>query len=205
MTAPPPAAVPGRRDRPAGTSMPLVTLPVVTEPDGEPRQAPEPPEAPPSPSRGSRFGGRAIVETGFAGDDGSADPALAAVLEAYQRAAATDADVLAVLAGARLLVPMAALPGPTETGADGLVREKESDLALPLMVGTDGRRALPAFTSVAALAAWDPAARPVPVDARRAAAGALQEGCAFLVVDPAGPATWVADRAEVEGLAAGSG
>ena len=70
---------------------------------------------------------------------------------------------------------------------DGLVRDKTVEMALPVMIGTDGRRALPAFTSVAALAAWDPAARPVPVPAHRAAQGAVQEGCAFLVVDPAGP------------------
>ena len=51
-------------------------------------------------------------------------------------------------------------------------------MALPVMIGTDGRRALPAFTSLAALAAWDPAARPVPVPTatrggRRRAGGLL--------------------------------
>ena len=146
------------------------------------------------------FHGRAIVESGFAGDDGDADPALSALLAAYQQGAATDADVLAALAMARLLVPMTAVPVTTEPGPDGLAHDKQSEMALPIMVGTDGRRALPVFTSTAALAAWDPAARPVPVEARRAAAGALAEDCAFLVVDPAGPATWVADRAEVEQL-----
>jgi hypothetical protein len=98
-------------------------------------------------------------------------------------------------------VPVAAMPVEAVLGADGLVRDKTVEMALPVMIGTDGRRALPAFTSLAAMAAWDPAARPVPVATRRAAQGAVQEGCAFLVLDPAGPVTWVADRAQVESLA----
>jgi hypothetical protein len=85
------------------------------------------------------------------------------------------------------------------------VHDKSVDMALPVMIGTDGRRALPAFTSVEAMAAWDSAARPVPVPAHRAAQGAVQENCSFLVLDPAGPVTWVADRAQVESLAAPRG
>jgi SseB protein N-terminal domain len=137
----------------------------------------------------------------LAEDDGGADPELARVLAAYEAGDSDDADVLAALTVTRLIVPVAALPVETEVGPDGLAREKTVEMALPVMVGTDGRRALPAFTSVAALAAWDPAARPVPVPTQRAALGAVQEGCAFLVVDPAGPVTWVADRAQVESLA----
>jgi hypothetical protein len=148
---------------------------------------------------------------GPAGDDGAADPGLVRVLAAYDAGEGSDEDVLAALTDARLIVPVTALPVEAEVTADGRVPDrsvdmksvdmKSVDMALPVMIGTDGRRALPAFTSVAALAAWDPAARPVPVPTHRAAQGALQENCAFLVVDPAGPVTWVADRAQVESLA----
>jgi hypothetical protein len=137
----------------------------------------------------------------LADDDGGADPRLAQVLASYEAGESDDAAVLSALTGARLIVPVTALPAETVVGPDGLVHDKTVEMALPVMIGTDGRRALPAFTSVAALAAWDPAARPEPVDTQRAAAGAVQEGCSFLVVDPAGPVTWVADRAQVESLA----
>jgi hypothetical protein len=123
------------------------------------------------------------------------------VLASFSAGECDDTDVLTALAHTRLIVPVTALPAETVVGADGLVHDKTVEMALPVMIGTDGRRALPAFTSVAALAAWDPAARPVPVPTQRAALGAVQEDCAFLVVDPAGPVTWVADRAQVESLA----
>jgi hypothetical protein len=140
-------------------------------------------------------------EPGLADDDGGADPGLVRVLASYDAGESDDADVLSALTGARLIVPVTALPAETVVGPDGLVHDKTVEMALPVMIGTDGRRALPAFTSVAALAAWDPAARPVPVPTHRAALGAVQEDCSFLVVDPAGPVTWVADRAQVESLA----
>lgn len=144
-------------------------------------------------------------DPGPAEDDGGADPRLVRVLAAYDAGERSDADVLAALIDARLIVPVTALPVETVVAADGRVHDKSVDMALPVMIGTDGRRALPAFTSVAAMAAWDPAARPVPVPAQRAAQGAVQENCSFLVLDPAGPVTWVADRAQVESLAAPRG
>ena len=142
-------------------------------------------------------------DPGSAEDDGGADPRLARVLAAYDAGDCGDADVLAALIDARLIVPVTALPVETVVGADGRVQDKTVDMALPVMIGTDGRRALPAFTSVEAMSAWDPAARPVPVPSHRAAQGAVQENCAFLVLDPAGPVTWVADRAQVEVIAGG--
>jgi hypothetical protein len=134
-------------------------------------------------------------------DDGGADPRLADILASYAAGESDDTDVLTALADARLIVPVAAMPVETVVGADRLARDKAVEMALPVMIGTDGRRALPAFTSLAAMAAWDPAARPVPVATQRAAQGAVEEDCSFLVLDPAGPVTWVADRAQVESLA----
>jgi hypothetical protein len=140
-------------------------------------------------------------DPGQAEDDGGADPGLARVLAAYEAGQCDDDAVVDAMTHSRLIVPVSAMPVETVTGADGLARDKAVEMALPVMIGTDGRRALPAFTCLAALAAWDPAARPVPVASQRAALGAVQEDCAFLVVDPAGPVTWVADRAQVERLA----
>jgi hypothetical protein len=136
-----------------------------------------------------------------ADDDGGADPRLAGILASYAAGDSDDTDVLNALSDARLIVPVTAMPVGTAVAADGLARETAVEMALPVMIGTDGRRALPAFTSLAAMAAWDPAARPVPVATQQAARGAVQEDCAFLVVDPAGPVTWVADRAQLDELA----
>jgi hypothetical protein len=143
-----------------------------------------------------------IPDPGFAGDEGEPDPLLAQALRSYDAGRCGDDVVLATLVTARLLVPVTAVPIETTTTQAGLTHDKKVDMALPVMVGADGRRALPAFTSLAALAAWNPQARPVPMPASRAAIGALQEDCAFLVLDPAGPVTWVADRPQIESLAA---
>jgi hypothetical protein len=62
-------------------------------------------------------------------------------------------------------------------------------MAAVTLVAPDGTRALPVFSSMAAIAAWDPAARPVPVTAARAAQAAVSERCDVMVVDLAGPVT----------------
>ncbi|WBB60368.1 SseB family protein [Streptomyces sp. WMMC500] len=138
-----------------------------------------------------------IPDPGFAADDGSADPRLAAALTAY--AEAPDAPgaaprVLAALAGTRVLVPVVALLGeseglgaPPSKAGGGLRRDKTSDMAVPTLDIPGGRRALPAFTSTAALARWDPAARPVAVPVPQAVRAAVAERADTLVLDVAGP------------------
>ena len=135
--------------------------------------------------------GRSLAPTPFGADDGAADPALTAALAlvgaapggaAGSRAAAV-ADLVAVLASCRVLVPVVAVAGETETTDAGLTVDKTSDMAVVTLTARDGRRTLPVFSGVEQLAAWDPAARPVPVDARTAALAAVDEGCELLVVD----------------------
>ena len=93
------------------------------------------------------------------------------------------------LQDARLLVPVVAMLGEVEYDDRGLAHDKTSDMAAVLMQGADGRLALLAFTSTAALAAWNPEARPVPVAAKLAAQSAVQEEAAAMVIDVAGPTT----------------
>lgn len=131
---------------------------------------------------------RSLPDPGFPGDDGAADPALAAALARPAGDPAREPEVLAALARSRLLVAVTAVATAEETAAGGLRRDKATDMALVLLEGTDGRRALPVFSALATLAQWDPAARPVPVEAARAAQSALVEGAAVLVLDVAGPA-----------------
>ncbi|WP_446039392.1 SseB family protein [Streptomyces sp. SID1121] len=127
-----------------------------------------------------------IPDPGFSDDDGTADPALASALAAWSADRSAERGVLAALRTARLLVPIVAVLGETEEDENGLRREKTSDMAVPTLRAGD-RRALPAFTSVAALARWDPAARPVAVPLHQALRAAAHEQADTVVLDLAGP------------------
>jgi hypothetical protein len=139
------------------------------------------------------FSGRALESTGFDGDDGSADESLTEALAAHGRGERDRHAVYALLPGARVLAPIVAVLGESEsagTGARGtdLRRDKDSDMALVTLVAADGAKAVPMFTSAAKLAAWAatagfPTARPVPVTIEKAAAAALQEQADVLLLD----------------------
>ncbi len=149
--------------------------------------------------------GRDLPDPGFAGDDGRADPALTAALARDRGDPAYLPELLAALHRARVLAPVVALLGESETGPDGLVRDKTADIAVPVLLAEDGGRGLPVFSDVAALAAWDASARPVAVEGARAAQVALAEGADALVVDVAGPAPASLPGPELRALAEGRG
>ena len=147
-----------------------------------------------SDSAGTPWTGRTLPTGDFAGDDGGADPRLT---EALAADVADDQVVVRAIASARLLVPIVAVQG-NEPASD-----QASDMALVTLTGPDGKRALPVFSSIATLAAWDVTARPVPVQAGRAAVSAVAEGCDLMVLDPAGPVTYVVSRPALWALGAG--
>lgn len=129
-------------------------------------------------------------------DAGAADPVLAASLAAADDSPERLAAARTLLLRSRLLVPVVAVAvGRT---ADG--EEKTGEMAVPGLVGADGRRALPVFTSYDALRAWRADARPVPMPGARVLAGAAQEGYDAVVVDVAGPVTHVVEGADLAGL-----
>ena len=146
---------------------------------------------------------RTIPDPGFAGDHGEPGAALAAALAAYVTGSGSHVDALAAVRDSRLLVPVVAVLGEVEVDEQGLAHDKTSDMATVLLQGADGRMALLAFSGMPALQAWDPGARPVPVTARTAAQAALQDGAAAIVVDVAGPATFVVEGQDLKGLAQG--
>lgn len=127
-----------------------------------------------------------IPDPGFSDDDGTADPRLTAALAAWAQDRTAERPVLEALQGARLLVPVVALLGEVEVDGNGLRREKTSEMAVPTLTAGD-RRALPAFTSTASLARWDPAARPVAVPLHQALQAVAHEKADTLVLDLAGP------------------
>ena len=155
------------------------------------------------PTPGEHPNQRRLQGSEYVDDTGAVDPGLAAALEQYDGGAPAYPRVLAALTGARLLVPVVAVLGEVEVGEDGLARDKTSDMAAVLLTGADGRMALLAFTSTDTLARWDPQARPVPVAAHLAAATAVQEGAHAVVVDVAGPATFVVEGEDLHRVARG--
>ncbi len=153
-------------------------------------------------SGGVPWGGRTLSPQPFAGDTGEADPALVAALLAHRHRGDGEAEVVAALTTARVLVPVVATTGEGHPLPDHVRGDAGADMSLPL-VASSGGTALPVFTSVRALAHWDAAARPVPVEATRAALSAVDEGCTALVLDPAGPDTFVVRRPALWALAQG--
>jgi len=147
---------------------------------------------------------RNIPDPGFPDDAGGVNPELSNALAAYD----VDPDALrnhalSVLQGARLLVPVMAVLGEVAYDDQGLARDKTSDMSTVLMRGQDGRLALLAFTSTESLRVWNPQARPVPVSAAKAAEAAVQDNASAMVIDVAGPVTFVVDEDDLRPLAQG--
>jgi SseB protein N-terminal domain len=109
-------------------------------------------------------------------DVGDADPALTAALQSGEVPA-----IRLRLLEARVLVPIVAI-GDESTSVE---------MAVPRLVGADGRHALPVFTSYDALRAWRADTRPVPMMGEQAIAAAMGEGYAAIVIDVAGPISHV--------------
>jgi hypothetical protein len=135
----------------------------------------------------------------FRGDGGAADPRVAEALAAYLAGQGSEQAALSALAAARLLVPVVATLAEGSGPAQG---DKDSEMALPTLIGRDGRPALLAFTGLDALARWRPDARPVPAEADRVWRAAVAEGCA-VVIDVAGPVPLAVEGARLAALAAG--
>jgi hypothetical protein len=148
-------------------------------------------------------------------DRGDADPQVAAALAAFAAGRGSEHGALAALARARLLVPVVAVlaeatpadgtaagPGGAAGPGRGLRREKTSEMALPTLLGSDGRRAVLAFTCLPSLTGWRPDARPVPVPAGQVWQAGAQEASA-VVIDIAGPVPFAVDGARLAALAGG--
>ena len=135
-----------------------------------------------------------------AGDTGGADPAVTAALAAYAAGAAAEHAVLTAVAASRLLVPVVAVLA--EANDDGT--EKETEMALPTLIGNDGRKAVIAFTGTDTVKRWRPDARPVPVPAAQLWPAVAAEQADAVVIDVAGPVPLVIEGARLRALADGT-
>ncbi len=139
----------------------------------------------------------------FAGDDGTTPAALAAAyaMEVPHRLGA----VVDALRGARVLIPVVAnIDEMEEPEYEGqVVGDKQSHAAMVTVAAADGRAALPVFSSTATMTAWRSDARPVPVEARKAALAAGTEADSLLVLDPGTPEATLIPSQAVAAIATG--
>jgi SseB protein N-terminal domain len=98
--------------------------------------------------------------------------------------------------------PDAPEPDATEHGGSMFQGQKASDMAMPTLIGLDGRRAIPVFTCMESMRAWQADARPVPVPASRVWQAATAESCAVMI-DVAGPVPIAIEGVRLDALARG--
>ena len=143
-----------------------------------------------------------IPESIFSDDDGSADARLAQTLIRHSSGRAPLAEVVDALAFARVLVPIVASGELRHVGKHGLDQDAVASTGVVAVRMADGRSALPIFTDVDAMRAWNAAARPVPAEGPRAALAAVAENWSALVLNP-GMEAVVIPRPAVWALAQG--
>ncbi|WP_114587967.1 SseB family protein [Microbacterium arborescens] len=154
-------------------------------------------------SAGVPWEGRSFESNPHAGDDGSADPALLAALEAFRAGTGDAVAVVEAYRAARLLIPLVPEKGDEGVGPTGLRVDKTQELSIVTVAAPDGRRVLPVFTSVAALARWDAVARPVPADGVRTAMAAASDDTDLIVIDPGSETEFVLRRPAVWAIGQG--
>jgi len=156
-------------------------------------------------SAGVPWAGRSFEPNPHAGDDGSADPALEAALSSFRQGTGDARAVVDAYRSARLLIPLVAEAGDIGVAASGHTVDKTQELSIVTVAAPDGRRVLPVFTSVATMTAWDPTARPVPVDGIRTALSAAADDTDLIVIDAGSETEFVLRRPAVWAIAQGQG
>jgi len=142
----------------------------------------------------------------FRDDDGTADPSVRKELSDFAAGQGSEQAALTALARSRLLLPVVAVPAD-QIGEPGAGHadppEQASDMAMPTLIGLDGRRAIPVFTCMESMRAWQADARPVPVLASRVWQAATAESCAVMI-DVAGPVPIAIEGVRLDALARGA-
>jgi hypothetical protein len=154
-------------------------------------------------SAGQPWEGREFDDNPFGDDDGSAPPELLGALAAFRAGEVGAEAVVDAVRVVRLLIPLVAELGEEGTSDAGLAIDKTQELSIVTVAAPDGRRVLPVFSSVTAMQAWNPAARPVPAAGPRAALAAVSEETELLVLDPTSETEFVLRRPAVWALAQG--
>ena len=134
-------------------------------------------------SAGVPWEGRSFDHAESSDDDGSAPAKLLEALKRFRSRELGEAEVVDEVRVSRLLIPLVAHAGDVGVAPGGHLVDKTQELSIITVAGPDGRSVLPAFTSVAAMAHWNPGARPIPADGVRVALAAASEGTDLVVLD----------------------
>ncbi|HQI65754.1 MAG TPA: SseB family protein [Rhodoglobus sp.] len=137
-----------------------------------------------SDSAGVPWEGRHFEPNPAADDDGSAPEPLMAAIGRFRAGEGSEAEVVDAVRESRLLVALVAELGDTGVSPLGHTVDKSQELSIVTVAGPDGRSVLPAFSSVTAMSAWNPKARPVPAAGTRVALAAASESTELVVLDP---------------------
>jgi hypothetical protein len=135
-------------------------------------------------SAGVPWEGRHFEPNTSADDDGSAPPRLIEAIRRFRAREVGEEEVVDALRESRLLIPLIAELGDHGVTEEGHLVDKSQELSIVKVAGPDGRTVQPVFTSVAAMAAWNREARPIPAASTRVALAAVDEGTDVVVLDP---------------------
>ncbi|MCX7521319.1 SseB family protein [Microbacterium sp. STN6] len=155
-------------------------------------------------SAGQPWAGRHFDGNDFGDDDGSAPERLIRALAEFRAGSVAADAVVDAMRGVRLLIPLVAQLGEAGLDEHGRTVDKTQELAIVTVEAPDGRAALPVFSSVTAMQAWNATARPVPADGVRVALAAAGEQTDLVVLDPTSdtefavrrPAVWAMAKSE---------
>lgn len=154
-------------------------------------------------SAGVPWEGRSFESNPHTGDDGSADPALLDALLRFRAGDGSQVEVVDAFRAARVLIPLVAEKGDEGVGPTGLAVDKTQELSIVTVAAPDGRRVQPVFSSVDSMRKWDATARPIPVEAVRAALAASADDTDLIVLDPTSETEFVIRRPAVWAVAQG--
>jgi hypothetical protein len=168
-------------------------------------------------SAGQPFLGRSFSANPFSGDSGEVDHALGAATKDLSALLEGDPEgwthaelatswglVVEALRSARVLSPLIAEAGDWGVTEQGATVEKTQELSVPHLLGPDGRVVAPIFSDTGAMAAWNPEARPIPVEGSRAALTTASDGLVAMVLDPGSAGSRVFRLSALEALASGA-
>lgn len=190
---------------PASGATPTATPPAVppaTPPAREPSIPPEVAAPIPEPPVAAAKKLKTFRQNPFPNDDGS-QPEEFTRAKAVEPPERTPAVVRALVAG-RVMVPVLPHAAPKDPMNPHAEDDETCEAPPSILVELpDGRHAMPAFTSITGLQAWNPSARPVLMYGSQAAQAAADQGDGLMVLDPDDDAVLV-PRPAVWALATGN-
>jgi hypothetical protein len=138
----------------------------------------------PTDSSGVPWEGRTFHDNPHAGDTGETPADVAERLTEWRAGTGSFTDLVAAFAVNRFLIPLVTHAGDDFDADNPVMEDKVQELSVITVAGPSGEKVIPAFTSVAAMTAWNFEARPIPIEAQRVALAAASEQTDRIVVNP---------------------